>query len=50
MSLLARAAAVRALRTFAQTLIALIGTTAVLEGIDWRRTVAPPETKRPQIA
>ena len=22
----------------------------LLEGIDWRRTVAPPQTRRPQIA
>ncbi len=30
-----RAAAIRALRTFAQTAIATIGTTAVLEEVNW---------------
>ena len=30
------AAMVRALRTLAQTAVALIGTTAVIEGVDWR--------------
>jgi len=35
MSLLVRAALIRASRTFAQALVALIGTTAVLEGVDW---------------
>lgn len=29
------AALVRALRTLAQTAVALIGTTAVIEGVDW---------------
>jgi hypothetical protein len=32
----AAAAAARALRTLAQTAIALIGTTAVIEGVDWQ--------------
>ena len=30
------AALTRALRTLAQTAVALIGTTAVIEGVDWR--------------
>ena len=30
-----RAAAIRALRTFAQTAVATIGTTAVLEEVNW---------------
>ena len=36
MPTLLRAALIRAVRTLAQTLIALIGTTAVLEGVDWQ--------------
>ena len=31
-----RAAGIRALKTFAQTMIATIGTTAVLEAVDWK--------------
>ena len=31
-----RAAAVRAVKTVCQTAVATIGTTAVLEGVDWR--------------
>jgi len=31
-----KASGVRALKTFAQTMISTIGTTAVLTGIDWR--------------
>lgn len=31
-----RAAAIRAARTIAQTAVAVIGTTTVIEGVDWR--------------
>lgn len=31
-----RAAGIRAVKTFAQTMIATIGTTAVLEAVDWK--------------
>lgn len=31
-----KAAGIRALKTFAQTMIATIGTTAVLEAVDWK--------------
>lgn len=31
-----RAAAVRAIKTFAQTMLATIGTTAVIENINWQ--------------
>lgn len=35
-----RAAGVRAVRTFAQTAVASIGTAAVLGAVDWRMTVS----------
>ena len=31
-----KAAGIRAVKTFAQTMIATIGTTAVLEAVDWK--------------
>lgn len=31
-----KAAGIRAIKTFAQTMIATIGTTAVIEQVDWR--------------
>ena len=31
-----RAAGVRAIKTFAQTMIATIGTTAIIEAVDWK--------------
>lgn len=31
-----KAAGIRALKTFAQTMIATIGTTALLEAVDWK--------------
>lgn len=31
-----KAASIRAIKTFAQTMIATIGTTAVIESVDWR--------------
>lgn len=33
---LARATLIRAVRTFAQTAVALIGTAAVIEAVDWQ--------------
>lgn len=36
----ARAAAIRALKTLAQTAIATIGTTAVIEAVDWKVVVS----------
>lgn len=35
-----KAAAIRAVKTFAQTMIATIGTTAVIEQVDWRVVVS----------
>lgn len=35
-----RAAAIRALKTLAQTAIATIGTTAVIEAVDWKVVVS----------
>ena len=31
-----RAAGIRAIKTFAQTMLATIGTTAVIEAVDWK--------------
>ena len=31
-----KAASIRAIKTFAQTMIATIGTTAVIESVDWK--------------
>lgn len=36
----ARAAGIRAIKTVAQTAVATIGTSAVLEGVDWRMVVS----------
>lgn len=36
----ARAAAIRALKTLAQTAIATIGTTAVIEAVDWKVVIS----------
>lgn len=36
----ARAAAIRALKTLAQTAIATIGTTAVIEVVDWKVVIS----------
>lgn len=36
----AKAAAIRALKTLAQTAIATIGTTAVIEAVDWKVVVS----------
>lgn len=36
----ARAAAIRAIKTIAQTAIATIGTSAILEAVDWRMVVS----------
>lgn len=35
-----KAAGIRAIKTFAQTMIATIGTTAVIEQVDWRVVVS----------
>lgn len=35
-----RAAAIRALKTLAQTAIATIGTTAVIEAVDWKVVIS----------
>lgn len=35
-----RAAAIRAIKTFAQTMIATIGTTAILEDVNWAVVVS----------
>lgn len=35
-----RAAGIRALKTLAQTMIATIGTTAVLENVDWKVVIS----------
>lgn len=35
-----KAAGIRALKTFAQTMIATIGTTAVIENVDWKVVVS----------
>lgn len=35
-----KAAAIRAIRTIAQTAVATIGTAAVLEAVDWRMVVS----------
>lgn len=35
-----RAAGIRALKTFAQTMLATIGTTAIIENVDWKVVVS----------
>ena len=35
-----RAAGIRAVKTFAQTMIATIGTTAVIEAVDWKLVIS----------
>ena len=35
-----RAAAIRAIKTFAQTMLATIGTTAVIEDVNWKIVVS----------
>lgn len=35
-----RAAGIRAIKTFAQTMIATIGTTAVIEAVDWKLVIS----------
>lgn len=35
-----KAAGIRALKTFAQTMIATIGTTAVIEAVDWKLVIS----------
>lgn len=35
-----KAAGIRALKTFAQTMIATIGTTAIMENVDWKVVVS----------
>ena len=35
-----RAAGIRAIKTFAQTAIATIGTTAVIEAVDWKLVIS----------
>lgn len=36
----ARAASIRAIKTVAQTAVATIGTSVVLEGVDWRMVIS----------
>lgn len=35
-----RAAGIRAIKTFAQTMIATIGTTAIIEAVDWKLVIS----------
>lgn len=35
-----RAAGIRAVKTFAQTMIATIGTTAIIEAVDWKLVIS----------
>lgn len=35
-----KAAGIRALKTFAQTMIATIGTTAIMENVDWKVVIS----------
>ena len=35
-----KAASIRALKTFAQTMIATIGTTAIMENVDWKVVIS----------
>ena len=35
-----KAASIRAIKTFAQTMIATIGTTAVIEAVDWKLVIS----------
>ena len=35
-----RAATIRAIKTFAQTMIATIGTTAIMENVDWNVVIS----------
>lgn len=35
-----KAAGIRALKTFAQTMIATIGTTAIIEAVDWKLVIS----------
>lgn len=35
-----KAAGIRAIKTFAQTMIATIGTTAVIEAVDWKLVIS----------
>lgn len=35
-----KAAGIRAVKTFAQTMIATIGTTAVIEAVDWKLVIS----------